>query len=83
MQAVNDSSVTFEQLYVSANQSTKVFLVETPVGSCVLKRWAGERVRVGGNRCQVGGENAAENCGRAEDRAVHWRTQQRHWQQQQ
>jgi hypothetical protein len=53
MQAPNDSSVTFEQLYVSPNQSTKVFLVHTPVGSCVLKRWAGERVRVAGNRSQV------------------------------
>jgi hypothetical protein len=53
MQAPNDSYVTFEQLYVSPNQSTKVFLVHTPVGSCVLKRWAGERVRVAGNRSQV------------------------------
>ncbi|KAF6258352.1 hypothetical protein COO60DRAFT_1125841 [Scenedesmus sp. NREL 46B-D3] len=52
MQAPKDSSVTFEQLYVSTNQSTKVFLVHTPVGNCVLKRWAGERVRFGGNRSQ-------------------------------
>ncbi|WIA33757.1 hypothetical protein OEZ86_006872 [Tetradesmus obliquus] len=54
-----DASVTYEQLYVSANHGTKVFLVHTPVGSCVLKRWASQRVRAGGNRFQPLAEHSA------------------------
>jgi hypothetical protein len=53
MHGAVEGEVKFEQLYASANQGTKVFLVHTPVGSCVLKRWASQRVRAGGNRSQV------------------------------